>query len=174
MSRRLVVTASLVLVCAVAGCSGQGEDQTVSTPPEATVTGGAPLPPDVDPAKVDVEPVPTAVLPEPEWNDGSRATAVATAEQTVAALVQTSLPPDQWLAGLLPWLEPEEAADWEWVDPANVVGQQVTGPGALVEEVSGFVAVVDVPTDAGPWHVTVATDADGNWLVRDLLPPVGH
>ena len=160
MISRLVLTVLAVYV--LVGC---GIDTPSPSPP--TVSDRP------DGVALDIEPEPTAPEAEPTHDQTSRSAAVTTAEGCVAALVQT-VPYDQWWDGLSAWLEPDLAQSWSWTDPANVVGTVVTGPGVVVEDVSAWVLLVDVPTDAGPWHVTVARDDHGSWAVRDLVPPVGH
>ncbi|GAA1865088.1 hypothetical protein [Myceligenerans crystallogenes] len=108
----------------------------------------------------------------PEWDGASRRTARDAAVAVMEAFAATDVPRDTWWRRLEPHLTQLAAQDYAWVDPANVPVGRVTGEPEIVEAGSGYVGRVEVPTDIGPYLVTVVReDADAPWLVDRLTPP---
>jgi hypothetical protein len=109
--------------------------------------------------------------PVPEWDDASREAAVDAAETALRAFAQPDLDHDTWWAGLEPLLTQDAAVDYAYVDPANIPVREVTGEGVIVDDTSTYVATVEVPTDAGKYHILVIRqDADSPWLVSRISP----
>jgi hypothetical protein len=112
--------------------------------------------------------------PDPVWDDASRAAAVAAATGAVAAFARPDLPYERWWAELAPALSVQAQMDYQYVDPINVPARAVTGPAVLVDEASASVAGVQVPTDVGPYTLTLSRDgAEAGWLVERITPPEG-
>ena len=167
----VALAAALVLV----GCTGQDEGPT----PTPTVTSSAsPTMPDLDqftppPSGLVDEDTGETVEPQPvpEWDEASRVAVVDAAEAAMTAFARPDLDYDTWWAGVEPLLTPEAAEDYAYVDPANIPVRKVTGEGVIVEDTSAYVATVEVPTDAGNYHVLlIRQDAASPWLVSRISP----
>ena len=93
---------------------------------------------------------------------------------TVAAFARPSLDYDTWWAELSPLLTQQAQQDYAYVDPANVPATGVTGPAAVVDETSAYVASVEVPTDVGTYTLVLTrVDAASPWLASRFTPPEG-
>lgn len=68
-----------------------------------------------------------------------------------------------WWQRLSPLLAARARQDYTGTDPAAVAYTALTGPPVLVptDAPRDLLAVVVVPTDAGPWRVELERDADG-------------
>lgn len=167
----VAVVAALVL----AGCAGQNEEAPPA-PPSSTPT--TPVTPDLD----QFTPPPSGVIdedtgetvepkPVPTWDDASREAVVDAAETAMRAFARPDLDYDTWWAELEPLLTPQAAVDYAYVDPANIPVREVTGQGTIIDDTSAYVATVEVPTDAGPYHVLlIRQDAAAPWLVSRISP----
>ena len=180
--QRLAIRAGVaaVVVLALSACSGQGESPSPTTSPPAPAASTTtpldlgqftPAPSgavDEDTGEtIDPQPVPT-------WDGPSRAAAVDAAQTAMAAFARPGLDYDTWWAELTPLLTQQAQQDYAYVDPANVLASAVTGPGALVDETSAYVANVEVPTDAGTYTLVLTrTDAAAPWLAGRFTPPTG-
>jgi hypothetical protein len=71
-----------------------------------------------------------------------------------------------WRAGLVPYATPELLANLAQSDPSRVPATTVDPPTAAHKRPDGMVDV-DVPTDAGPFTVTMQSVA-GRWLAYDI------
>lgn len=110
--------------------------------------------------------------PVPTWDEPSRAEVVAAAETVIGVYARPDLEEDAWRAGMQPLLSEQAGRDYAYVDPANVPPARVSGPGAVVEDTSAFVATVQVPTDVGPYRVMLSrADAAAPWLAERITPP---
>ncbi|PPK93159.1 hypothetical protein CLV92_11176 [Kineococcus xinjiangensis] len=111
-------------------------------------------------------------LPSPTWDDASRAAALERAEAAVRAFARPDLPEEQWMAGLAPLLTPQGAFAHQGTDPRNIPATRVLGAGTLVDDRSAYLAVVVVPTDAGPHEVLLSrAGADSPWLAELVTAP---
>ncbi|WP_286219569.1 hypothetical protein [Paraoerskovia sediminicola] len=107
----------------------------------------------------------------PTWDEESRAGALDAATKTLDDFARPDLDFDAWWNELEPHLEPQAAVDYAYVDPANVPVRDVQGPARLVDDTSAYVAVVEVPTDAGDYAVTlVRVDGESPWLASRIVP----
>lgn len=142
---------------------------TVSTPP-ASPTSEATTTPPAAPLDDSVDSSEGAEL---VWDEATRATAVAAAEAVMGAFARPDLPYEQWWAGVEPLLSSAAAEVYSSVDPANIPVRTVTGPGAVVEESSPYVAWVEVPTDVGTYTVLLSRETTAGWLGERITPPEG-
>lgn len=93
--------------------------------------------------------------PEPTWDDAARASAVQLAERAVAAWLNTGRGEQAWRDGLASWLSPDAVDFYAAVDPRNIAPGAVDGASRVVDESSVYLAVVEVPTTAGSYTVTL-------------------
>jgi hypothetical protein len=113
------------------------------------------------------------VAPVPEAASTSQAAAIAAAEKVVAAFGRPDLPYPQWMDGLYPLMTQAGAAAYEDTDPQNVPVHQVTGSGTILPGSTEVALIVQIPTDAGPYNVSLSrTTPDGTWLA-DRIRPAG-
>jgi hypothetical protein len=160
-SRRCAAAvAALAAVLVLAGCG---------TAPAAAPRLQATPEPTTQPGDVDADlPAP---LPSPADDDTSRTTALDAATAALAAFARPALDPAQWWAELQPLLSPAAAVAYEGTDPAAVPASAVTGPPQATPAVSGYLATVLVPTDAGDYAVLLVREGDGApWLVERITP----
>lgn len=140
-------------------------------PPPAAATGG----------DAQASDLPTAADPPMTWDAAAQASATAAATTAVNAWIRKDLPPAPWWAGMLPYLTVGAQADYAGTDQAQVPGSRIKrgAQAALGDRGTAYLAVVAVPTDAGPYTVLlergpeVGTDAE-HWLASRLTPPRGQ
>ena len=112
--------------------------------------------------------------PVPEAGTDSQAAAIDTAEKAVAAFARPDLSYDEWINGLYPYLTQAGAAAYEDTDPARVPVRQVTGAGAILPASTEVALIVQVPTDAGPYNVSLSRPSpDAAWLADRIRPAEG-
>lgn len=173
----VVLAAALVL----AACTGQDEEPAPTVEPTTTAAPS----PDASPSLPDLEsftPPPPGLVdedsdetvepaPVPEWDEASRAAVIDAAEAAMTAFARPELDYETWWSELEPLLTPQAAENYAYVDPANIPARQVTGEAFLVNDTSAYVATVEVPTDAGRYHLVLnRKDAAAPWLVTRLTP----
>lgn len=94
----------------------------------------------------------------------------ALAGRVVERFCRPTLSRQKWIAGLDPFLSLAGADAYSTVDPSRVACTRVTGsPRAGVGD--EYTRVVTVPTDVGPYRVTVTREAVSDpWLVFRVAP----
>lgn len=113
-------------------------------------------------------------VPEPVWDDASRAAAAQAAAAAMTAFARPNLPYEQWWAELAPHLSVQAQIDYQYVDPINVPARAVTGQAVARAEPSASVVQIPVPTDVGTYTVVLSrADAAAPWLVERFTPPEG-
>jgi hypothetical protein len=141
--------------------------ENTGTAPSANPTTAPAVDDDPDHGKATVAPV-------PEAGDDSEADAITAAEAVVTAFGRPDLAYDEWIDGLYPLLTPAGAAAYEDTDPANVPVRAVTGPGTILPEPTDVALIVQVPTDAGPYNVSLSrADTSEPWLADRIRPAEG-
>jgi hypothetical protein len=162
--RRAPCAAVLTSALLLTGCTDASPSSTTSTPPTQappTAAGGS------DHDEVLPEPPPS-----PTWDPASREEATDAATAAMTAFARPRLDAQVWWAQLSPLLTPAAAAAYAATDPRNVPARSVTGSAELVDDSSAYLALVEVPTDAGDYVVLLAREGqDDPWLVERLLPP---
>lgn len=172
----IVVTAAAVVL---AGCTG-----TASTPEPAPTPSGStsgpvfPEPSQFTPAPRGVEDEDSGEIHEPRpvavWDDESRKSAIAAADAAMRAYARPDLGLDAWWAALQPLLDQKATADYAYMDPSRIVASSITGPAVITDESSGYVAYVDVPTNAGTYSLILSrADAEAPWLASRFIVPEG-
>ena len=165
-----------VITVALAGCSSGTEPGSSASAPTSTI--GSELP-DFD----QFTPAPDGAVnedtgetigahPEAVWDEPSRTAAVATATEAMGKFARPGLDYETWWAELEPLLSEEARSDYSFVDPRNVPASEVTGTGVLVDDSSANVAVVEVPTNAGTYTLTLSRlYGDSPWAAERIMPP---
>lgn len=168
--RRGAVLALPFALLLLAGCAAEADevssDTSASPAPSASVgptTGPNPDAPEDD-ATVD---------PVPEAGQDSRESAIEAAVDAVEAFGRPDLAYQDWIDGLYPYMTQAGASAYENTDPANVPVHEVTGDGVILEGSTEVALIVQVPTDAGLYNVSLSrTGADAPWLA-DRIRPAG-
>lgn len=168
MKRATAAAVPLVAALALAGCVNSTDAvSSVSPSSSPTVTSTNPVnpTPPVDDATAD---------PVPEAGADSQAAAIDTAEKAVTAFARPDLSYDEWISGLYPYLTQAAAAAYEDTDPARVPVRQVTGSGTILPASTDVALIVQVPTDIGPYNVSLSRpSADAPWLADRIRPAEG-
>ncbi len=168
MKRVAAAAVPLLTALTLAGCVGTAGGPGTATPsssPSVTSTNPANPTPPVDNATAD---------PVPEAGTDSQAAAIDTAEKAVAAFARPDLSYDEWINGLYPYLTQAGAAAYEDTDPARVPVRQVTGAGTILPASTEVALIVQVPTDAGPYNVSLSRPStDAAWLADRIRPAEG-
>lgn len=166
--RRAAAALPLAVVLGLAGCvTSDGAAPAPSGTGSATPTATNPVNPSPPFDDATVEPV-------PEAGSDSQAAAIDTAAKAVAAYARPDLSYDEWINGLYPYLSQAGAAAYEDTDPARVPVRQVTGEGTILPASTEVALIVQVPTDAGPYNVSLSrTSPEAPWLADRIRPAAG-
>lgn len=144
------------------GTDGHGSSPSVSTPAPSLDSSAH------EPHEEDEE-HPTE--PIPEAGEDSRDDAIATAERVMTAFARPDLSEEQWWAELLPLLSEKGAYAYESTLPANIPVRAVTGAGQILEASTDVMLIVQIPTDAGPYNITLSRGGvDEPWLAERIRP----
>lgn len=174
-----------VVVVLVAGCSSGSPLESPETPsqeqsPESaeSMETASPSGTGTSPSEEAVEDASPTVAPEhpdpsepasplPTWDTAATERAQERAVAFVRALVRTDLSEQDWYAGIRGFLSEEAQEKYRTVDPRNVPSTEITGEAALVDDSSVFLAIVEVPTAAGVFAVTLSrSEANQDWAVE--------
>ena len=170
--RRAAAIVPLAVVLALAGCvggSGTGKPDATTAPSGGTASSAPTTSANPSARKDDA----TAV-PVPEADANSQAAAISAAEKAVTAFGRPGLDYQTWINGLYPLLTQTGAAAYEDTDPANVPVHQVTGAGTILPGSTNVALIVKVPTDAGPYTVSLSRPGStAPWLADRIRPAQG-
>lgn len=156
-----------VALLALVGCAPDGDTTPVPTAGQTTDEAPGSHDGTHDEAEHTSAPVPTAAA-------NSQESAIAAAEAVVTAFARPGLPEEQWWAELLPLLSQRGAVAYEGTLPENIPVTAVTGPGAVIDASTEVIILVEVPTDAGDYIVTLTrADASQPWLAERIRPAEG-
>ena len=170
--RRAAAIVPLAVVLALAGCvggAGTGLPDATTAPTRdaasaAPTTSANPSAPKDD----------ATAVPVPEADANSQAAAISVAEKVVTAFGRPGLDYQTWINGLYPLLTQTGAAAYEDTDPANVPVHQVTGSGVVLPGSTEVALIVKVPTDAGPYTVSLSRPGStAPWLADRIRPAQG-
>lgn len=171
-TRSLTITAAAALASGallLAGCTPTQGDEAAR--PSITATPGPTktFAPDQPEVSDDQE-----LVDEPAAAEESKTDAAAAAEAVVTAFARPDLPEAEWWNGLLPHLSQEGATAYEGTLPSNIPVTAVTGDATVLEGATDVIVLVAVPTDAGPYIVTLTrSDALQPWLAERIRPKQG-
>lgn len=171
MKRALAAVVPLIAALTLTGCASG----TTAAPAVAPSTSASSAP--STPSGTAVPGAPTddaSVIPVPEAGTDSRADAITAAEKVVATFGQPTLDATTWMKNLYPLLTQTGAAAYEGTDPAKVPVHQVTGAGIILDGSTEVALIVQVPTDAGLYNVSLSrTGASASWLADRIRPAQG-
>lgn len=167
MNRATAATVAVAVLLTLSGCvdttplsSSSADGSKLAAAP---TRGPNPTPPEDD----------ATVAPVPEAAAASQTAAITAAEKAVTAFGQPGIPYRAWIDGLYPLLTQGGAAAYEGTDPVNVPVHQVTGTGMIQDGSTEFALIVQVPTDAGLYNVSLSrTSPTAPWLT-DRIRPAG-
>lgn len=162
-STPVAVILALATVTALAGCVDQG-----TTPDPTSTSGqpGSPAPTNHEDPYDDGE-----VVPPDEAGGDSQAAAIEAATTALSTFAQPNLDYDTWWSQMLPLLTQQAGVAYEGTDPAEIPVHQVTGAGVVLEGSTEVSLIVQLPTDAGPYNVTLTRPSAGApWLADRIRP----
>lgn len=164
----LVVAASLALT----GCTpSQG---AAPTPTGSGIESGATSPStapsdDHDHAEGEEDDHPS--VPIPEAGADSQADAATAATTAVTVFARPTLTEAQWWSELLPLLSQKGAVAYEGTLPSKIPVTAVTGTATVLPASTEVATLVEVPTDAGPYIVTLVRGSSSEpWLAERIRP----
>ena len=170
--RRAAAIVPLAVVLTLAGCVGgssTGLPDATTTPSGGTATSAPTT--SANPSAPKDE---ATAVPVPEADANSQAAAISAAEKVVTAFGRPGLDYQTWINGLYPLLTQTGAAAYEDTDPANVPVHQVTGSGTILPGSTNVALIVKVPTDAGPYTVSLSRPGStAPWLADRIRPAQG-
>lgn len=155
----LALTSLVLALIALTGCASPspGQDASPSVPP-ATSTS----PPPVGGTEGDLLPT---TSPEAET------AAAHAAQRVVETFGQPELTADAWMDAMYPVLSQKGATAYLGTDPANIPVTAVTGGPTVLTGLTATYALVEVPTNAGMYTVTLTReDAGSPWLAERIRP----
>lgn len=153
---RVLMPATAVILGALmlTGCTGAPPAAQPISSTEAPAPEGTERPVDAG-----------VVAPIDEAGEASQAAAIAAAELAVATFAQSDVDADTWLSQMTPLLSPTGLDAYSGVDPTRITVSDVTGAGVVVEGSTEVSLIVEVPTDAGPYYVTLSrSTTNAKWL----------
>jgi len=175
MPRLGPLIAAACLATLLAACSSTPEPLPSNPAPSSPIAVLTPAPSDVPEQHDDGStgtPMPGSTL---TLDEASQASAIERGQTVMSLFARRAVEPTQWQADLAPYLTPQAAQAYQYVDPANVPPTKITGPVTLTPASTPLVARVSVPTDAGVYLVIMArTDESPTWLADRIMPPEGQ
>jgi len=159
----------LVIALSLAGCStppAQGP-----APAESSESNASGAPSQSSDSQGDEEEEEHPSVPVPEANAASQTDAIAAATAALTAFARPSLPEGQWWNELLPLLSQKGAVAYEGTLPANIPVTAVTGAAVVLDASTDVATLVEVPTDAGAYIVTLVRGSTTEpWLAERIRP----
>jgi hypothetical protein len=165
----IAVAATILLMSTLCGCS---PDAVAPGTPAPTVGSASPLDGEHDPDPEETYVSDNAtVVPVPKADATSQSDAIAAAERTITAFARPQLPYEQWIADLYPLLTQNGAAAHEDTDPSIIPAHTLTGPGTVLPRSTDLALIVQVPTDAGSYNVSLSRPTTtAPWLADQIRP----
>ena len=154
------LAALFLAVLALTGCDSTASGSNVSVPPSASPSTSTPQ--STGGTEGDLLP---AIPPE------QKAAAAQAAVRVVQTFGQPELTPEAWMEAMYPLLSTKGATAYLHTDPANIPVTAVVGKPTVLTGLTATYAIVDVPTDAGLYTVTLTRDDDNSpWLAERIRP----
>ena len=98
----------------------------------------------------------------------------AAATVALETFAQPDLDYDTWWAQMLPLITEQAGIAYANTDPAQIPVRQVTGAGTVLEGSTEVSLIVQLPTDAGLYNVTLTrAGVDAPWLADRIRPVQG-
>lgn len=172
MTRTLAVIVPAAIILALTGCVGVPGTNQGDGP-----TGDAGGPTSNSPTSSARPTTPTddaTAAPVPEAAPHSQAAAISAAETVITAFGRPTLDYQTWINGLYPLLTQAGAAAYEDTDPAKVPVHHVSGAGTILPGSTELALIVTVPTDAGPYNVSLSRKSNtAPWFAERIRPAQG-
>jgi hypothetical protein len=160
MKRRPLIALALAGL-ALSGCAPTTPAAQEGTMP-ATSAAPSTTPPPAGGTEGDI--VPTT---PPEAEEAAAEAAV----RVVQTFGQPELTAEAWMEAMYPVLSAKGATAYLHTDPANIPVTAVVGEPVVLTGLTATYAIVDVPTDAGVYTVTLTRDDEsGPWLAERIRP----
>lgn len=157
----------LAALLMLTGCTSDTATPETATSP-STSSG---ITPTAEPSEPHTPHDEVTPLEAPEADAGSQSSAISAAERAVDAFANPQLPYQEWIEGLYPLLTQAAATAYEGTDPANVPATQVIGTGQVLAGSTEVALIVQVPTDAGLYNVSLSRPGgDAPWLADRIRP----
>lgn len=164
MTQRLsTAAAAAALVALLSGCVPASPDPapSVSSTPDYGLPSTAPTQPFDD----------GEVTPAPEAEGSSQEAAITAATKVMETFARPQLDADEWWRAMLPLLSQQGAHAYEGTDPAQIPATTVTGAGQVLEGSTEVMLIVQVPTDVGPYNITLTRpEPSAPWLAERIRP----
>ncbi len=166
--RRQLAIVSFAAILALTGCGSTADEAPTNPAASAAPTESSPS---QDGQHLHDEEDDHPSEPVPEAAEESQSEALTAAVNAVTTFARPSLDETQWWNDLLPLLSQKGAVAYEGTLPSNIPVTAVTGPASILEASTEYATLVEVPTDAGPYIVTlVRGSADEPWLAERIRP----
>jgi hypothetical protein len=105
-------------------------------------------------------------------DEESTAAAVTVAEKLMTAFARPDVDKTTWINGLYPYLTQAAGTAYAGTDPAKVPVSDVTGSGTVVEGQTEYALLVTVPTNVGPYVISLVRETPADqWLATRITPP---
>lgn len=161
---RSTLTATVLAIAAVTALTAC-VDQSAPLP-TLTGTTGESVPINEGQPRDDAE-----VTAAPEAGKDSRQEALEAATTALSTFAQPQLGYDTWWEQMLPLLSQQGAIAYEGTDPSQIPVHQVTGAGVVVDGSTEVSLIVQLPTDAGLYNVSLTRQsAADSWLADRIRP----
>ena len=110
----------------------------------------------------------------PEAGPDSQQDEIEAATEAMKTFAQPQLRADDYWAQMLPLLSQQGGVAYEGTDPAQIPAHQVTGAGIVLADSTDVSLIVQVPTDVGPYNITLTRpNASAPWLADRIRPAQG-
>lgn len=157
------VILAIATVTVLTGCIEQGTHP--SPVPTHTLPDG--LPSTAPTAPVDAGEATAA----PAASSNSQQKAIAAATKAMQTFAQPQLSADKWWAQMLPLLSQQGGVAYQGTDPSQIPVHQVTGGGVVLPGSTEVSLIVQVPTDAGLYNITLTRPGtSAPWLADRIRP----
>lgn len=174
MRRAAAAVLPLAAALALTGCVPNSDDTPApSIAASKTASSAASTAPSMDVSASDAPHDDATVVPVPEAGPDSQADAIAAAEKVVTVFGQPTLDAQTWINNLYPLMTQAGAAAYEGTDPARVPVRSVTGPGVILDGSTDVALIVQVPTDAGLYNVSLSRPSVSAAWLADRIRPAG-
>lgn len=154
----------MLLAVLLIGCAPDAQPEpSPTTPSESPPTASSEQPLD------DAE-----IVTPPEAGSQSQTDAIAAATTVMTTFARPDLGAEEWWNAMLPLLSQQGAYAHQDTDPARIPVSAVTGTGEILEGSTEVSLIVRIPTDAGPYNITLTRpDSSSPWLAERIRPAEG-
>jgi hypothetical protein len=114
------------------------------------------------------------IIAAPEASGDSQRDAITAATKVVQTFAQPQLSADKWWAQMLPLLSQQGGVAYEGTDPSQIPVHRVTGAGTVLPDSTEVSLIVQLPTDADLYNITLTRPAaSAPWLADRIRPAQG-